>query len=200
MTEHKSKLKEIMSDKKKRGRVYWVIFVVILAILFVVNNISSEEQPGPYPPDYWKLKRSANQSAPAFTLNSVENKEINLEDYKDKVVLLQFWKTDCGTSQKMIPTLRKLKEKFADKSFEIVSITLDKNEDGSAEAVKNYAKEADINYPVLIGDELTSRKYGNVSKTPVIYMIKKGGIIYTRYDDWMPYSILERDVTILLKN
>jgi len=200
MTDSKNKLKEIMNDKKKRGRVYWGIFLFILAILFVVNNINSEEKPGPYPPDYWKLKRSANQLAPAFTLNSIENKKVTLEDYKDKVVLLQFWDTGCRTSKKMVTALIKLKENFKNKSFEILSVSLDTFKNTPAEKVKTFAKENRINYPVLIGDEITNRKYGTVSKTPVIYMIKKDGIIYTRYDDWMPYSILERDVKLLLDN
>lgn len=200
MTKNESKIKEIMSDKKKRGRVYWTIFLFVLAVLFVVNNINSEEKPGPYPPDYLKLKRSANQTAPGFTLNSTENSEISLETYKEKIVLLKFWDMESNTSLKMIPDLIKLKEKFNESDFEVVSISLDKLKNGNSEELAAYVKSKGINYPVLTCDELTSKKYGNVKETPVVYMIKKDGTIYTRYDGWTPYSILERDVSLLMEN
>ena len=194
-----NKLKEIWNDKKKRSKLNYTIFFTILGILFIVNNLNSESGEGNYPPDYYKLKNSANQEAPKFTLKDLNDEDVNLENFQGKVVILKFWSVLSEGSQKMAKDLIQLKEKYKDSDFEILALSIDELSNNSFDEVKKYAELNGINYPVLRCNQITSNKYGNVKEVPVTYIIKKDGKIYTRYDNWTPRSILERDINLLLK-
>jgi len=194
-----NKFNEIWNDKKKRSRLNYAIFFIILGILFIVNNLNSASGEGKYPPDYYKLKRSANQDAPKFTLKDLNDNEVSLENYKDKIVILNFWSYSNINSQKMVDELKQLKEKYKESDVEILALSIDELKNGSFEKLKDYSLSKEINYLVLRCSQITSNKYGNVKEVPVTYVIKKDGKIYTRYDNWTPKSLLERDINLLSK-
>ena len=56
-----------------------------------------------------------------------DGKAINLAEYKDKVVLLDFWATWCGPCVAEMPNVIAAYEKYHDKGFEIVGISLDED-------------------------------------------------------------------------
>ena len=62
----------------------------------------------------------------AFSGKSTAGKAINVpEDYKGKLVMLDFWATWCGPCRAELPNLTKVYEEFHAKGFEIVGISLD---------------------------------------------------------------------------
>jgi thiol-disulfide isomerase/thioredoxin len=57
-----------------------------------------------------------------FVKKDKDGKEINLADYKGKVVLLDFWGSWCGPCRASHPHLKELYAKYKDKGFEIIAI------------------------------------------------------------------------------
>lgn len=53
---------------------------------------------------------------------TIENEEISLASYKDKVVLVDFWGTWCGPCVAGIPKLTELHEKYRARGFEILGV------------------------------------------------------------------------------
>lgn len=68
----------------------------------------------------------------AFEHKSIAGENVRFpEDYKGKLVLLDFWATWCGPCIKELPNLLKVYEEFHGKGFEILGVSLD-NEGGLA--------------------------------------------------------------------
>jgi len=62
----------------------------------------------------------------AFT--ALDGREVNMAALKGKVVLVDFWATDCGRCVGEIPQLKAVYEEFHAKGFEILGVSLDDKE------------------------------------------------------------------------
>lgn len=68
----------------------------------------------------------AGQKAPPFHLTPINGPKINFPgDYKGKVVLLDFWATWCGPCRHELPNVVAAYQKYHDKGFDVVSVSLD---------------------------------------------------------------------------
>ena len=65
--------------------------------------------------------------APLFTQNDTEGNPVSLEDFKGKVVLLDFWASWCGPCRRENPNVVKVYDQYKDKGFEILGVSLDKD-------------------------------------------------------------------------
>jgi hypothetical protein len=57
-------------------------------------------------------KSMLNETAPAFALLDLDGKNINVEDLKCKVVVVDFWATWCGPCKASFPGMQKMVNKY----------------------------------------------------------------------------------------
>ncbi len=74
--------------------------------------------------------------APDFTQNNVEGKAVSLSDYRGKVVLVDFWASWCGPCRKENPHVVHLYEKYKDKGFEVLGVSLDRDRNRWLQAIE----------------------------------------------------------------
>lgn len=87
-----------------------------------------------------------------FILKDQNDRTHNWKDYKDKVVLLHFWSTDCVACKKEIKELQKLYEHYNKNKKEVVllSVVSPKLERKSSKKIKKIIKQRNIDFPVLL--------------------------------------------------
>lgn len=117
-------------------------------------------------------------TAPAFTLSTLDGRTLSLDDLKGKVVLVEFWATWCPPCRESIPELEALYRDFFGKDFEIVGISLD--DPDSKEDVKRFVKEYGMTYPVAIDDGKVSKAYGVIS-IPTLFILDRDHKIVKHY-------------------
>lgn len=118
-----------------------------------------------------------------FTLPDLEGTEQSLAQWKGQVVMVNFWAPWCPPCRDEVPAFIELQEKYADKGFTIVGITVD-----TAENAQTFADTMGINYPVLIAEDEgieIAKKYGNrVGALPFTALLdRKGNIVFTHRNE-----------------
>ena len=77
-----------------------------------------------------------------FSATDLDGKPISLQDYRGKVVLLDFWGVWCGFCIDEMPNLKKVYATYKDQGFDIIGVSLDDEET----ALRDYLKENDIQW------------------------------------------------------
>jgi peroxiredoxin len=91
---------------------------------------------------------AAGQKAPAFHAKTVDGKTVNFpDDYKGKVVLLDFWATWCPPCRRELPRVVAAYNKYHDKGFEIVSVSLDQPRHDPA--LMQFVKDNNMTWPQI---------------------------------------------------
>ena len=89
-----------------------------------------------------------------FTLKDQNGKTHNWNDYKDKVVLLHFWSTDCVACKNEIKELEKLYKHYNNNREDVIllSVVSPKLEHKSTNKIKKIVANRDISFPVLMDE------------------------------------------------
>lgn len=111
---------------------------------------------------------------PDFTVKDQNGKAVPLTALckGKKYVLIDFWASWCNPCRKEIPNLKKLYARYADKGFQIVSISIDKKEAEWTKALK----EEQLQWPNFLDTEGIADLY-KVKFVPAMYLIDEQGVM-----------------------
>ena len=144
-------------------------------------------------------KVHAGEAAPDFTLRDIDGKEVQLQSFKGKVVMVNFWATWCGPCKLEMPHLDKMDREYEDKGFEVISISTD--DARAASKVKPLIKRGGYGFTVLLDKDTTVVAQYNPAKTlPYNALIDREGRIHKVYQGYNPGDEVEmrKDVEELL--
>lgn len=118
------------------------------------------------------------QKAPNFNLLDVNNKPVSLSDFEGKYILLDFWATWCRPCIAEIPTLKKIKEELGSDNFEIISICIDRNNEGSISTWKTINEKYQTNWIQLYdADGMATAKKYDIKQFPTLLIVGPDGKI-----------------------
>jgi peroxiredoxin len=130
---------------------------------------------------------SANRKpAPAFQLVTEAGTKIRISDYRGKVVLLNFWATECGGCVLEIPSFIELEKTYKDKGFTAIGVSMDISYESLKDAneawgrVRPFVAKHGVNYTIAMGDDAISKAY-TLNAFPATYLIDKSGRIGVAY-------------------
>ena len=100
-----------------------------------------------------------------------------LQDYRGKVVVLNFWATWCPPCVEEIPSLGRLQRAFADDELVVLSIDIGE----SREDVEAFLQKIPADFPVLLNPDGSAVKQWKVIAFPTTFIIDADGIIKLAY-------------------
>lgn len=116
---------------------------------------------------------SQKEQAPDVTFTTIEGKKITMASLKGKLVLVNFWATDCPGCVKEMPELVSTYQQYKDKGFELIAVTMPYDPPAQ---VLNYAKMKNLPFPVMQdGFGEMQEKFGKVTLVPTTFIYDQKG-------------------------
>lgn len=103
------------------------------------------------------------------------NKNISLEDYKGKLILLEFWIFHCGYCQAAAPKLNALQEKYKGKNLQILAVNIADSEKQIGLFIEKFKPD----FPIVYQGEAVAQKYGVTFYPTIVLIGKDGKVIYS---------------------
>jgi len=111
--------------------------------------------------------------APDVTFSTIDGKEIPMDSLKNKVVLVNFWATDCPGCIKEMPELINTYKEYQPKGFEVIAVAMPYDQ---ISQVLNYTQSQALPFPVTHDSKSEIiNKFGKVSLTPTAFIYDKQG-------------------------
>ncbi|MBI3592077.1 MAG: TlpA family protein disulfide reductase [Nitrospirae bacterium] len=163
-------------------------FILIASIVFVFFSCAKSE----------KGAVGNSDAAPSFVLADLKSNKVSLSDYKGRIVMLEFFASWCPPCQVSAPDIKSVYEKYRDRGFVVLAISIDKGTDAAA-AAGFFMREFGLSYPALIDDGEVSRRYGVVS-IPTSFIIDRQGKVRSKHIGLSPdfKNTLSKEIETLL--
>lgn len=121
------------------------------------------------------LKPWKGGPTPPLALNDLNGKPLKLEDYRGKVVMVQFWATYCPPCLKEMPSMMRLQAKLAGKPFVILAVNMGETE----KEVKDFLTKVNADFTILMDSDGTALGAWKVFVAPSTFLVDpKGNIRY----------------------
>jgi len=119
--------------------------------------------------------------APEFTQNDVNDKPVKLSDFKGKYVLLDFWASWCGPCRQENPNVVKAYNKYKDKNFTVLGVSLDRpdKKDAWVAAIKKDSLEWTQVSDLQFWENAVAKKY-LIRSIPQNFLIDPNGKIISK--------------------
>ncbi len=133
--------------------------------------------------------------APNFVLTDTDNNEFALEDYRGRIVLLDFMATWCGPCKMEFEHLKKVQENYSNDDVAIISIDVDDTE--TKEELVQLMEEYNCTWQFATGGEDVGYSY-LVQYLPTLYIIEENGNIAFSSVGLTDYSVISAELDKLL--
>lgn len=135
-----------------------LLMVVVIAILGVLGYALIDK------PD-----------APTVTFTTLEGKSIPLDTLRGKVVLVNFWATNCPGCIKEMPGMIQIYNQYKNKGFEIIAVAMSYD---PPNYVLNFVQTRQLPFPVALDvNGAHALAFGNVQLTPTSFILAKDGTV-----------------------
>jgi thiol-disulfide isomerase/thioredoxin len=127
---------------------------------------------------------------PDFRFSDLEGQPRNGREWRDRILVLNFWAAWCPPCREETPLLVELQKQYANDNVRFVGIAID-----DEQPVQDFVDSYGVEYPVLLGDLKAiglSRKLGNrFEGLPFTVVAEPGGKVILRHQGGIDREQLE---------
>lgn len=136
-------------------------------------------------------------TAPEVTFTTLNNEQISLQQLRGKVVLVNFWATDCPGCIAEMPQLINTYKQYHEQGFELVAVAMSYDPPSH---VLNYTKKNALPFPVMHdGFGEVAKAFGDVKLTPTAFLLDSEGRIIQRVIGELDFTRLHQLLDTHLK-
>jgi len=106
-------------------------------------------------------------------LQNTAGRFVRLDDYRGRIVFLNFWTTWCPTCRTEMPSMERLHRKLLDKDFAMVTVNIKE----SAAQVKTFFDKYKLSFTALLDPTGEVSTAFGVRAIPTTFILDKGGTI-----------------------
>ncbi len=160
----------------------YIIVIVILGLLFryFANN---------------PLVKPQISATPFYTANLIDTagKNAQLEQYRSKTIVLNFWATWCPPCREEMPELSQLHERYQDKNVVVLGVAIDE-----PAAVNVYLQTSPVSYPIVLSEnesmELATQLGNDQAVLPYTVIIDTNGNVIDTFLGRISLDLLEKSL------
>lgn len=152
---------------------------------YVVHRQSLPERPVELPAPVGGAVAAGSPVTPLdWSFADLDGRATPLANWRGKLLVVNFWATWCPPCLREIPAFMDLQARHAERGLQFIGIALDE-----PAAVAPFVAEKDVNYPVLVGNEVVVRfmqalgnEIGGLPYTAVLS--PDGQVLETHQGEW----------------
>ena len=182
----------------------WIATSVVLAGIMIAQGCSSfgkiKLDSAKSDSKNAKADKSKLPDAPDVSFKDLDGRDVSLASFKGRPVLVNFWATWCEPCRIEIPWLIEFQQKYSARGFTILGVAMD---DGGKTAVAPFVakekfdvdgKQLPMNYPIVLGSDAITDKFGGLIGLPTSVLVSKDGRIVKRYIGLVNHDDLAKEI------
>jgi thiol-disulfide isomerase/thioredoxin len=184
------------------ARRWWVVLAVAAAgvvVWLAVSRLSTreaqlaEEVSAP-DGERQTLRFFRNPAAvPALAMRDLDGRPLSSDDWRGKVVIVNFWATWCPPCRAEIPDLVALQNKYRDRLL-IIGVSQD---EGSVEVVKQFVAAHQMNYPVVMMTPEIDQAFPGIRALPTSFILDRESRVVQRHVGLLNQVVTEQETRAL---
>ena len=163
------------------------VFCLVLGVYLVVHPRGRR--------DSSQFGHDSLRTVPDLSLTDLNGSAIHTADYKNKVVLVNFWAAWCVPCAEEVPQFIALQKKYQGQGLQVIGFSVDDD----AQELQSFYRKYQMNYPVVPSDIKTADAFGGVLGLPTTFVIGRDSRIHSKHTGVTDFSVLEREVIASLK-
>lgn len=137
-----------------------------LACVMVLLGIVGCSRPAP------RGEMELDRAAPGFQLPSLSGEKVGLEQFRGRIVLLDFWATWCGPCRISMPVMERIQKEYP-QDLSLLAINLQEPRD----LVENYVRKQNLRSMVLLDEDGEVGRAYQSHSIPMHVLIDREGIV-----------------------
>jgi thiol-disulfide isomerase/thioredoxin len=117
--------------------------------------------------------KESDSPTPTFTLKAIDGTSHRLEEYRDKVLLVNFWASWCSPCVTELPSMQRLADRLSTPYFEVLLVNVGE----SSFRVAKFLRLIDIRLTALLDEEREVFKAWGATVYPTSYVLDGTGRI-----------------------
>ena len=177
-------------------KVLWIVLAIALVLVglsladrkWLAGAGGAGSSSGPLP------------DAPSATMKDLQGNDVTLEQFRGRVVVVNFWATWCGPCRIEMPWFIEFQETYGAQGFMVLGVAMD--EEGRSvvepfiqgEEFDVDGRKMKVNYPILLGNDDLAEKFGGLIGLPTTLVISRDGKITKRFIGLVNHELILKEI------